>query len=115
MAKSLTMRAMREAASRDQGGRCFYCRRVMTRSDSGLPTAITAEHLVPQILGGRNLNNVVAACYACNQAKGSRIEEPKRVSKKHPKRVRIDEAALERQKRKRRERVAMWSQSCLAK
>lgn len=49
-------------------GRCFYC-----LTDLTLQTT-TIDHFVPLARGGRNgLDNLVAACGACNNRKGARM------------------------------------------
>lgn len=56
------------------GGRCFYCDKGMSLPGSGMPanTQVTREHLMPKSQGGREGGpNLVAACYRCNQARGT--------------------------------------------
>jgi 5-methylcytosine-specific restriction endonuclease McrA len=36
------------------------------------PSAATRDHVVPRAAGGKTNANVVAACWACNQAKAAR-------------------------------------------
>jgi 5-methylcytosine-specific restriction endonuclease McrA len=39
---------------------------------AGKPHSFTVDHVIPRSKGGSNaLRNTVAACHACNQAKGS--------------------------------------------
>lgn len=59
-----------------QGGRCFYCWKRMRRDvRSRHPDRATIEHRVPIKAGGTNRpHNIVAACRACNTAKGERSE-----------------------------------------
>lgn len=59
---------------RDQRGRCFYCRRHMSFTQSLRHKdgrRITREHLIPRCKGGKAGANVVAACLRCNGARGS--------------------------------------------
>lgn len=47
------------------GGECAYCGCTRER--------LTADHLVPRGRGGGNTpDNIVPACYSCNQAKGTK-------------------------------------------
>ena len=54
-----------------QGGRCYYCNdSISTQHPQGHPNEATIDHRLPRSLGGdHGRNNIVAACYACNQAK----------------------------------------------
>ena len=62
-------RALRTSAwwkRRIAAGTCHYCRREVG------PRALTADHLVPLIRGGRSVRaNVVPACKDCNSKKQS--------------------------------------------
>lgn len=61
----------RERIARDQGMRCFYCSRMMAFHAKRQANSVTLDHLVPRCDGGtRERENVVAACYRCNHAKG---------------------------------------------
>lgn len=54
---------------RDQRGRCFYCRRLMSFTqaiDHPEGRRITREHLIPRSQGGKGGANIVAACHRCN-------------------------------------------------
>ena len=54
----------REKRLREQNGVCFYC--------LCKPRKTTLDHQTPLSRGGRDIfANVVAACYPCNQRKGS--------------------------------------------
>jgi 5-methylcytosine-specific restriction endonuclease McrA len=58
-----------------QKGRCNYCRQPMTRPDPSRPhpSEATLDHIVPLSAGGSNgVRNLVLACRACNERKGSR-------------------------------------------
>jgi 5-methylcytosine-specific restriction endonuclease McrA len=72
-------RLRRELYAR-QGGRCHYCERAMTLRSFAIQDApldeldATVEHLVPRVLGGRDVDgNLVAACHRCNRI-GARID-----------------------------------------
>jgi 5-methylcytosine-specific restriction endonuclease McrA len=54
------------------GGRCFYCG-IQTSFKVSIkdPTYFTIDHLIPKCKGGKNAqSNLVAACRACNNARG---------------------------------------------
>lgn len=54
-----------------QGGRCAYCAKRLGREIA------TADHYVPLAAGGlERIENIVAACYLCNNAKGSDVPQP---------------------------------------
>jgi 5-methylcytosine-specific restriction endonuclease McrA len=64
------LRSIRNRLAAKQGGKCHYCRCTMTACDGCSPSSVTLDHVVPLALGGPNLHsNMVASCYACNQAK----------------------------------------------
>lgn len=49
---------------------CLYC------GDKFAPNDLTRDHVVPLSLGGRdNWENVVTACYRCNNLKGNKVLE----------------------------------------
>lgn len=58
-----------------QRGLCYYCAKPMLLArgpaDARLsPNHITFDHIVPKSQGGNlNDNNLVAACFSCNQAR----------------------------------------------
>lgn len=55
----------------EQRGRCFYCGEKFRESSPPLRPA-TVDHKTPLSRGGRDqAPNLVAACRACNQKKGS--------------------------------------------
>lgn len=60
-----------------QHGRCIYCNSQMVLHQAVWgepipPSAATRDHIIPRAKGGKQLkNNVVAACNACNLARGS--------------------------------------------
>jgi 5-methylcytosine-specific restriction endonuclease McrA len=61
---------MLDKLCRAQKNKCAYCGRAMTRGTA--QTRATVDHVVPLSGGGRTrYGNVVAACAACNHAKGS--------------------------------------------
>jgi 5-methylcytosine-specific restriction endonuclease McrA len=76
-------RALRERLFELQGGLCYYCKVPMTRHFDAsshffdtkrplAPTDATLEHLVPRCEGGSNeIDNLAAACHACNNARGA--------------------------------------------
>lgn len=79
--KARWMRQLREHLWGKQGGRCYYCpcRMTMPRSGPGSlrPSDATMDHMRPRSAGGRDTpDNLVLACYACNQAKGDRLDWP---------------------------------------
>ena len=56
---------------RKQRGLCHYCELPMNW-DPNSRARCTTEHLVPQAMGGTNRDsNKVAACFACNNARGT--------------------------------------------
>jgi hypothetical protein len=78
MGHSVVVR-LRHAAFSEQNGRCFYCDSPMWLDDviefaarhhlsarQARWLQATAEHLVPRHEGGRNADNIVAACRWCN-------------------------------------------------
>lgn len=58
--------ARREAILRREGGRCFYCLRELNGANW------LVEHVRSRPHGDSSYRNVVAACRACNNRKGSR-------------------------------------------
>jgi len=56
-----------------QEGICFYCEQPMTmRSHRKDPLRATIDHLQPLSQGGsRSMENEVAACFGCNNARGT--------------------------------------------
>lgn len=76
---SITLRA-HEVIYR-QKGRCFYCGSTFERSwekrrggGANVFKGFVRDHLVPRSLGGLDANiNRVAACIACDKAKGNRL------------------------------------------
>lgn len=67
-------RALFETVFRRDGGRCTWCGRPVqrVRVHRGLPTdAATLDHLTPRAHGGPlSPDNLVLACFACNNARG---------------------------------------------
>jgi len=60
---------LRAKLSARQGGFCRYCELPMTRTGD---TCVTIDHFVPKAAGGSDgEDNLVAACWLCNQRKGS--------------------------------------------
>jgi len=74
------MSRLRERLHERQGGRCHYCARAMTLRTYSIQDRLsdsdtTVEHLVPRVLGGRDIpQNLVAACHGCNRI-GGRIDK----------------------------------------
>ena len=66
----LEKRERREAIHAREGGRCFYCRRLVTAATRCI------DHIVPQVRMGRNgYRNLVSSCSECNSLKGPRRAE----------------------------------------
>lgn len=63
-----------------QSRRCYYCEQPLTAKTA------TADHVIARINGGTtNRLNIKAACYECNQCKGSRPERAFRAMIQNPK------------------------------
>lgn len=63
----------RQQRYEQQGGRCLYCRQPLICSETfaKMPNSLTLDHVIPLAKGGPDtFDNTVAACHACNQAKG---------------------------------------------
>lgn len=61
---------MYEVTIKMKGNTCWYCGRRMKKKE------ITMDHLYPQYLGGPTIpNNLVPACFECNNDKGILTEE----------------------------------------
>ncbi len=63
------------ALSEPQNHRCCYCghhmiRHHQQRSRAAPLNAATRDHLTPRTHGGRNIDNLVAACLQCNNLRG---------------------------------------------
>jgi hypothetical protein len=78
-------RAARADALTQQRGRCAYCKERLTAS------SVTADHMFARARGGNdNRDNILAACFLCNNAKGKRrIGEFKNLIKNPPRDARI--------------------------
>jgi len=64
---TIVERALRAAAIERQGGRCFYCERLMVDDLKRPGLQATLEHLKEWSEGGANTpENTVAACHDCN-------------------------------------------------
>jgi uncharacterized protein (TIGR02646 family) len=62
---------VRRELRKRQGGKCCYCRRVLTKTG---PTRLTIEHLKAKMDGGTDeLKNLAAACFHCNQHRGQQM------------------------------------------
>jgi len=69
-AKRRTVRFSRENVYARDGMRCQYCRQRVPRHEA------TYDHVIPRAHGGRTTwENVVIACFPCNQRKGGRTPE----------------------------------------
>jgi 5-methylcytosine-specific restriction endonuclease McrA len=103
----------RDRAFEEQDGLCFYCLVPMTPAGEDLETSCTADHVRPKQMGGTSrADNIVAACFRCNQLKAddgsfAGIRKRKKRTKLHVP-TEIEQAA---QERKREERLAMWRQA----
>jgi 5-methylcytosine-specific restriction endonuclease McrA len=55
-------------------GRCIFCQRALTLSESGEPrSTLSIEHIIPRHHGGTDeLENLALACKGCNNEKGMR-------------------------------------------
>lgn len=59
-----------------QNGRCHYCRRPFYACEGEHPRRATLDHRLPTSRGGEHhWENVVAACWRCNQDKSDMTEE----------------------------------------
>lgn len=47
------------------GGRCYYCRVLLSKGTA------TRDHKIPKSRGGRQFGNLVLACQPCNAKKGN--------------------------------------------
>lgn len=67
--ENLWRRVYRDQALKEQGGKCCYCHEPLNRRTA------TADHVTPVRRGGTTTKeNIHAACYPCNQAKGAMTE-----------------------------------------
>ncbi|QGN55607.1 HNH endonuclease [Novosphingobium sp. Gsoil 351] len=72
-------RRLRTRLMERQEGRCCYCKRPFTESDSTRPTL---EHKNPRRDGGRDtVSNLAAACFHCNQHRGKQIAQNRKPTK----------------------------------
>lgn len=70
--------AIREQLYAEQGGKCYYCGRLMKKKGEGVSGAtVTLDHIIPVIemeeSSDTYKDNHVAACMRCNKAKGNFI------------------------------------------
>lgn len=73
--------------------KCFYCRVEMVFKGRRNGKFMTMDHLIPKSLGGKlTEDNIVAACLACNKARGNKSvyefvkeQEKKRTKEQEPK------------------------------
>lgn len=67
----------RERLWREAAGLCHWCKRDTRLINSPLPDQATVDHVIPRCRGGSDtLDNVVNACYECNQQRN--VEDMKR-------------------------------------
>ena len=77
--KDAWLRSYRQDALTAQKGRCAYCKSRLS------PLAVTADHIRAKSRGGRDTKeNILAACYDCNRAKGRTKINTFKKSIKHP-------------------------------
>ena len=82
-------RVWREDAWRAQNGVCAYCMQPMKMIDA------TADHVDPQINGGRTSpKNIKACCHECNQAKSHWSEKRFKIALRDPQFVRTEHLTL---------------------
>ena len=74
--KSWRNRIKREKLFMKQGGFCYYCLCKVEMSVAGHhPRRGTLDHILAKDRGGTDdIDNLVLACFACNQRKGRRKE-----------------------------------------
>lgn len=71
--RPITVAMLRRRVSAEQNHRCCYCG-VRTTDEPGRPHQATLEHVLPRAHGGKDhYCNVVLACFACNNARGDRM------------------------------------------
>ena len=59
---------------------CYYCGRMVSKAINAGEFKSTRDHLTPKIRGGsRKKENIVTACYGCNQDKGRLTLEEYRI------------------------------------
>ncbi|MBN9334231.1 HNH endonuclease signature motif containing protein [Devosia sp.] len=64
---------LRDKARDNQGGKCWYCGCPMLPASDNDPARCTAEHLRARCDGGKDvLENIVAACWLCNNRRHRR-------------------------------------------
>lgn len=64
--------SVRQQVNNRADHRCEYCR--TSRRVIGMPLVV--DHILPKMLGGSdNLDNLCAACYRCNEFKGSKTHD----------------------------------------
>ncbi len=62
---------LRRTLSKRQGGKCCYCRRMLTKKGSTRPTL---EHKQARMDGGSDdASNLLVACFRCNQHRGRQV------------------------------------------
>jgi 5-methylcytosine-specific restriction endonuclease McrA len=75
MSNSLKKKRKCRSLIRRYGNLCTYCNVALTEpaaTGTAPPTTRTLDHLLPKAKGGASdLTNLVLACFACNQRKGT--------------------------------------------
>lgn len=73
------LKIYREESLKEHDGKCTFCYEPLTYKN------VTADHRKAQAKGGTHQkSNITAACYACNQTKGSMTESAYRKAIKNP-------------------------------
>ena len=80
MPRIRSRRTRLEALFHAHNGRCFYCDRLTRLPQSGETASgalsATIDHIVPRCHGGTHYwNNLVLACFHCNNRRGSQSAE----------------------------------------
>ena len=62
------------------GWKCQYCGSKVVPWSQGMdqnqPDIATVDHIKPVARGGRGGDNLVTACFSCNQSKADKVVEP---------------------------------------
>ena len=63
-----------------QGGKCYYCEKVLWDGENLLPCNI--DHKIPTSRGGKDtIENTCLSCQPCNTEKGSMTEEEVKIAR----------------------------------
>lgn len=65
-----------------QDRKCFYCEGEILLEKGRDKCQYTEDHFLPKSKGYRKKDNIVLACYPCNQAKNDRHPTPEEWAKK---------------------------------